>query len=134
MKRAASAAVRRPPDRRIAGADRGSVTAEMAMVLPSVLLVLGMLLWGLGAASAQLRCIDAAREVARAVARGDDLLAARQAAAPVAPPGATIRTWRTQGLVHVQVDARVTALGPVGHLVGGINVTGHAAAAPEPQP
>lgn len=115
-------------------ADGGSVTAETAMVLPSVLLVLGMLLWGLGAASAQLRCIDAAREVARAVARGDDIATARRAADAVAPRGATVTTWRSQGLVHVRVSARVRAAGPVGERLGSVGVTGQAAAAAEPQP
>lgn len=49
---------------------RGSVTAELALCLPAVLLVL-VLVITLGAASvAQVRCTDAARAGARAAALG----------------------------------------------------------------
>ncbi|MFE2132276.1 TadE family type IV pilus minor pilin, partial [Streptomyces sp. NPDC059466] len=43
------------------GGDRGFVTAEAAVVLPSLVLVGMALVWALLAASAQIRCVDAAR-------------------------------------------------------------------------
>ena len=46
-------------------------TAELAVVLPAVLLVLAVALSALGLAIDQIRCVDAARAGARAAARGD---------------------------------------------------------------
>jgi Flp pilus assembly protein TadG len=40
--------------------DRGSVTAETALVLPVLVVVLAMAVWVLAAVGAQLRCVDAA--------------------------------------------------------------------------
>ncbi len=54
------------------GAGRGAVTAEFAVALPAVLLVLGLLLAGSAAGLAQLRLEEAARAGARALARGED--------------------------------------------------------------
>jgi Flp pilus assembly protein TadG len=67
--------------------DDGMVTAEMATALPVlVLLVLAGVL-AVGVAQARVRCADAAREAARAIARGDptaaDGLAQAAAGRPV---------------------------------------------------
>lgn len=51
---------------------RGAVTAEFAVVLPAVLLLLAMLLSGASAGVTQLRLEEGARAGARALARGDD--------------------------------------------------------------
>ncbi|MFI1523369.1 TadE family type IV pilus minor pilin [Kitasatospora cineracea] len=59
------------------------VTAETAVGLPALVLLAAMLTWGVVAAGAQIRCVDAARVGARAAARGDaDALAQATAAAP----------------------------------------------------
>jgi len=50
----------------------GAVTAEFAVTLPAVLLLLAMLLAGASAGATQLRLEEAARAGARALARGDD--------------------------------------------------------------
>ncbi|HVE62963.1 MAG TPA: TadE family type IV pilus minor pilin [Mycobacteriales bacterium] len=50
---------------------RGSATAETAVVLPVLVLLLTCALWALGAVSVQLRCVEAARAGARAAARGE---------------------------------------------------------------
>ena len=57
--------------RRRAGS-RGAVTAEFAVTLPAVLLLLAMLLAGAAAGVTQLRLEEGARAGARALARGDD--------------------------------------------------------------
>jgi Flp pilus assembly protein TadG len=51
--------------------DRGTVTAEFAVTLPAVLLLLAMLLTGAAAGITQLRLEEGARAGARALARGD---------------------------------------------------------------
>lgn len=50
----------------------GAVTAEFAVTLPAVLLLLAMLLAGASAGVTQLRLEEGARAGARALARGDD--------------------------------------------------------------
>lgn len=51
---------------------RGAVTAEFAVALPAVLLLLAMLLAGSAAGITQLRLEEAARAGARALARGEE--------------------------------------------------------------
>lgn len=46
-------------------------TAELALAIPAVLLVLAMCLSGLSLAIDQVRCVDAARVAARAASRGE---------------------------------------------------------------
>ena len=58
--------------------DRGSVTAEIAVGLPAVVLVLAACLGGLGLATAQLRAQDAAADAARLLGRGEPVAAAEQ--------------------------------------------------------
>jgi hypothetical protein len=52
-------------------ADRASATAETAVALPALVVVLGVCLWVLGLAATTLRCAEAARAAARAAARGE---------------------------------------------------------------
>jgi Flp pilus assembly protein TadG len=52
--------------------DLGAVTAEFAVTLPAVVLLLAMLLSGAAAGVTQLRLEEGARAGARALARGDD--------------------------------------------------------------
>jgi Flp pilus assembly protein TadG len=54
------------------GNARGAVTAEFAVALPAVLLLLALLLAGVAAGVTQLRLEEAARAGARALARGED--------------------------------------------------------------
>lgn len=51
---------------------RGAVTAEFAVTLPAVLLLLAVLLAGASAGVTQLRLEEGARAGARALARGED--------------------------------------------------------------
>ncbi len=57
--------------------ERGAVTAELAMVLPLLLAVVVAMTWLLSVGLAQVRTVDAAREAARALARGEDEVRAR---------------------------------------------------------
>ncbi|MFG2311345.1 TadE family type IV pilus minor pilin [Streptomyces sp. NPDC048566] len=89
-----------------AARDGGFVTAEAAVVLPSLVLVGMALVWALLAASAQIRCVDAARAGARAAARQDSPEAVVAAARRTAPDGARVTVSRREGLVRVTVGAR----------------------------
>jgi hypothetical protein len=57
------------------GKAHGAVTAEFAVALPAVLLLLAMLLAGVAAGVTQLRLEEAARAGARALARGENAAA-----------------------------------------------------------
>ncbi|MGD8194274.1 TadE family type IV pilus minor pilin [Herbiconiux sp. P18] len=87
--------------------DDGSVTAEFAVLLPAVamVLVLGLGLLQLG--TVQVRLTDAAADAARLVARGQDA-GARVAAAH---PGATSATAHLGPLVCVTVSALASPTG-----------------------
>ncbi|MFM6962943.1 MAG: hypothetical protein ACKOWJ_01550 [Micrococcales bacterium] len=49
--------------------DRGAVTAELVVVLPTVIAILGLALGGLGIQVDHLRLVEQASEAARAAAR-----------------------------------------------------------------
>ncbi|MFJ3904534.1 TadE family type IV pilus minor pilin [Streptomyces sp. NPDC090025] len=102
--------------------DRGSVTAEAAVALPALVLFTAVLLWGLAAAAAQIRCVDAARAGARAAARSEPVADAEAVARAAAPPGATVAVVRDGELWRVTV--RAAAPGP-----GGLGLTLRAGAA-----
>lgn len=85
--------------------DEGSVTAELAVALPAVVVVL-LLVLGVGAASsAQLRAADAARAGARVAALGDADTAVQAVAQRVAGAGAQVVVVREPPWVTVQVRA-----------------------------
>jgi len=113
--------------------ESGVVTAETAVVLPAVVVVLALVLWGVGAAVAQMRCVDAARAAARAVARGEDVGAARAAAAAIAPDRATVAIHSSPTRVRVDVTAGVRPPGPVFAPLPTLTVRASAAAAAEPR-
>ncbi|OKJ16914.1 TadE family type IV pilus minor pilin [Kitasatospora sp. CB01950] len=82
--------------------DAGTVTAETAVALPALVLLAAMLIWGVVAAGAQIRCVDAARSGARAAARGDGDAAAVAAAA--APKGAKVAVVLDATTARVTVE------------------------------
>ncbi|MFI0238183.1 TadE family type IV pilus minor pilin [Streptomyces sp. NPDC016845] len=94
--------------------DRGMVTAEAAVVLPVLVAFTMGLVWALLAASAQIRCVDAARAGARAVARQEPRDAAITAAREAAPNGARVEVSREGDLVRVTVRVRAAGPGPLG--------------------
>lgn len=93
--------------------DKGAVTAEAAMAVPVLVIFVLALLWALMAASAQIRCVDAARAGARAAARSEPEAQVRDAALSAAPPRARVDVERVGGLWHVTVVAPAPGLGPL---------------------
>lgn len=93
------------------GCSAGMVTAEAAVVLPLLALVALALVWLVSIGIAQVRVVDAARDAARAVARGDDSDAAVRAARRTAGRDSVVRITTSGGLVSVDVSERVAAPG-----------------------
>ncbi|MFF0963605.1 TadE family type IV pilus minor pilin [Streptomyces sp. NPDC003703] len=93
------------------GGDRGFVTAEAAMVLPVLVLVVTTLVWGLLVVLAQIQCVDAARVGARAAARQDPDGAVVLVTRRTAPRGAKVTVSRRAGQVRVVVSASPPGLG-----------------------
>lgn len=91
----------------------GMVTAETAVVLPVLLLVLAAAVAAVVVVGDQLRCVDAAREAARAAARGDPASTVTAIGTRAAPGGARISVSTSQDDVVVSVWAVVAPLGPL---------------------
>jgi Flp pilus assembly protein TadG len=98
---------------RMLARDDGMVTAETAVVLPVLLLVLAGAVAAVTVVGAHLRCVDAAREGARAAARGEDVAAVRAIAGQAAPKGAVTDVSTAGDEIRVTVTASVAPLGPV---------------------
>lgn len=111
------------------GDDRGAVTAELAVLLPVVALLVGVLLALTAGAATHLRCGDAARAGARAAALGDDDVAVAVVVRRVAGDGARTAVARSDGWVVVTVEQTV---GPTVPLLGGVTVRAHATSRAEP--
>lgn len=92
------------PDRR-AARQGGYVTAEAAVVLPCLVLLTALLMWGVAVLTAQLKCVDAAREGARAAARGDPTRRVVAVARHAGPERAEVRVRQRGGLIRVRVAA-----------------------------
>ena len=86
--------------------ERGAVTAETAVVLPLLVAVTLSMVWLVAVGLAQMRATDAAREAARALARGESVARA-EALARQAAPGIGVRVVRSDGEVRVVVDQRL---------------------------
>lgn len=98
------------------------VTAETAVALPSLMLVLAMALGAVEAVATHVACTDAARIGARALARGDDPESARALARRVAPASAQVELDLDAVDAHVEVSAPVS-LGNVEVLTVGARAT-----------
>lgn len=106
--------------------DRGSTTAELAVAMPVLVLLVLFAMTGVSAVVAQLRCFDAAREVALAEARGERSAEVGRGAAPAA---ATISISTEGELIRVVVRVPVH---PFGSRLPGFTVEGSAVSAKEP--
>ncbi|HXH33644.1 MAG TPA: TadE family type IV pilus minor pilin [Plantibacter sp.] len=84
------------------------ITAEFAVVVPAVVLVLAMGLSALQVGVIQLRAADAAADGARSLGRGDGHGTAAARVARVLP-GATMSSGSDGDLVCVQVEATAGA-------------------------
>lgn len=124
----------RPPGERrdpFGRGERGSVTAELAVTLPGVMVLLVAVLLAGVVGSAQVAVQDTARVVARALAMGDES-GTRDgrptSAAPAAPAAGVdeVGVTREGEWVHVVVTREIGVLGV------GITVTGRASVLAEP--
>ncbi|WP_307869325.1 pilus assembly protein [Arthrobacter pascens] len=110
---------RRATDRAAAGraaADsRGAVTAEFAVALPAVIMLLAMLLAGSAAGITQLRLEEAARAGVRALARGEEPAAVDGIVRKLAGGSATSVVETDGEWLSVTVTDR--AAGPLGTVV-----------------
>lgn len=113
--------------------ERGAATAELAMTLPVLVAVTLALLWLLTVGIAQLRTVDAARETARALARGDDRASALAVGRRVGIAGTALSVSTSGQEVVVSAVARLG--GPVGVLahLGGVRLHATAVAETEQQ-
>jgi hypothetical protein len=107
------------------------VTAETAVTLPVLLLVLALGLWVLGCVQAELRCVDAAGLAARAAARGEPVSVVVATARGAAPAGATVRVSAEGAQVRVTVRARGGRVGGVLSRLTAPDVSGSAVVAAE---
>lgn len=108
--------------------DRGSATAETAILLPVLVVVLVACLWVLACVAAQLACVDAARAGARAAARGDSPAQVREIARRLAPAGSAVEVSDRGETLDVAVRAQVRPFGGVLSVLPAVDVGGRAAA------
>jgi hypothetical protein len=105
--------------------ERGSATAEFAVAMPGVVLLLLVGLTAVAALIAKVECVDAAREAARTAARGDNGVAAGTRAAPT-HAHVSVSTGES---VRATVTAPVI---PLGSVLSSLTVSGSAVAEAEP--
>ena len=92
----------------------GAATAELALGIPVLVSLTIGLVWLLTVGVAQVRMVDAAREAARAAARGDPVPAAVEEGRRVAP-GADVSVSSADGDVRARAD---DVVGSPGGLLG----------------
>jgi Flp pilus assembly protein TadG len=93
---------------------RGAVTAELALGIPLLLSLTWGLVWLLSVGEAQVRVVDAAREAARAAARGEAPAACEARGEQVAPGSTVVVTTRG----GEAVSTATATVGPPGGLLG----------------
>lgn len=104
--------------------ERGAVTAEFAVALPAVVLVLVAVLLVAMAGTTQLRVADAARAGARAAAAGETDDRVAEIARRVGGEGLVVTVLRAEPWVTVRVQAPVAG----GWFSSGMSATGEATA------
>jgi Flp pilus assembly protein TadG len=107
--------------------ENGMVTAELAAALPVLLIVLAVAVTAVAVVGARIRVQDAAREAARAVARGDSATAHRLVAQDA--PGAALTVGSASGLVTAVVRERFH---PLASWLPAVEISADAVAAAEP--
>jgi hypothetical protein len=112
--------------------ERGAVTAEAAVVIPVVILVALGLAWLVALGATQVRALDAARETARALARGEDDAASIGLGRRVATTGARFTVTDEGETVQVTVDAPVRGPGGIFGFLPIYHARAQAVAAREP--
>lgn len=111
--------------------ERGMVTAELAVLVPFGVAFAFLLLWVISLGITQVRIVDASREAARMVARGDSVAEASNAARHDAPNGAKIDAQSAVGFVTVTVTVKSAVPLPFFSGVGARTMKATAVAAAE---
>jgi Flp pilus assembly protein TadG len=111
--------------------DRGAATAELALCLPMLVALTIGLVWLLSVGETQVRVVDAAREAARAAARGDATGAAEARGAAVVP-GSTVTVRLSDGEAVARAEAGVQSPGGLLRFLPAVWVHAQAVAAVEP--
>lgn len=114
--------------------ESGAVTAEAAVVLPVVVVFMVGLAWLLAVGVTEVRALDAARETARAAARGESPATSVDLGRRVATAGAQITVQGEGDTLLVVVDAPVRGPGGLFAFVPAYHVRARAVAAQEPGP
>ena len=111
--------------------ERGMVTAEMAVLAPFGVAFGLLLLWIVSLGFTQVQLVDAAREAARLVARGEPVGAASDVARRQTPGDARVRISERDGLVTVRVSTQTQLPLPVLRHVGARTLEASAVSADE---
>lgn len=112
--------------------EAGTVTAEVAILLPMLMATIVFGFWLVGVVTANIRCVDAARDVARAVARGESADTARLIGERAAPPGALVEITRDGDDIEVTVTTSKTPDWPLFRQLPAIPVEAKATIRSEP--
>jgi hypothetical protein len=113
--------------------EAGAATAEAVMVMPMLAALTLALVWLLALAATQTRAVDAAREVARALARDEPRATALELGRRVAPAGADFVVGGGTSDVTVEVRADVGGPGGLLAFLPDVTVRAEAVAAREQQ-
>jgi Flp pilus assembly protein TadG len=113
--------------------ERGAATAELALGIPLLVSLTVGLVWLLAVGEAQVRIVDAARETARAAARGDASAEAVARGRQVAP-GAVLTVAERDGEVVSTASDSVAAPGGLLAFLPAAHVHAEAVAATEGSP
>jgi hypothetical protein len=108
------------------GSEDGMVTAELAVALPALVVVMVAALYGVALVTAALRCTDAAAVAARLAARGESTVTVRSTALAAAPSGARLAVAESATTVTATVTVRVS-LPWLSGLLSGVSISGRAA-------
>lgn len=111
--------------------DRGAATAELVAVLPGLVGVVLALAWVLSLGIAQARTVDAARETARALARGDDAAVAIDRGRHVGPDGTSIAVTHSGAQLTASASAEIHGPGGLFGFLPGVRLHAVAVAAEE---
>lgn len=112
--------------------EEGAVTAEAAVVVPVLCLLTVGLAWLVTIGVTHARVVDAAREAARVVARGEPASAGSALARRVGPVGTKVVVSGETGTVVVTATAPVRGPGGLFGFLPEVDVHAQAIAAAEP--
>jgi hypothetical protein len=113
--------------------DRGSVTAETAVLLPSLVLLVLVAVWTVSLLASQVRVVEAAHTAARGLARGEAAGEVQRRVRDVLGPQARTEIRRGERVVAtVRLYRRVPLPGPLARLLPGVTLEADATAVPEP--